>query len=41
LIVMPIVGVMETPLPLPRSITEAVLGTRPASAKATVGSQGG
>jgi ubiquinol-cytochrome c reductase cytochrome b subunit len=27
LIVMPIVGVMETPRPLPRSITESVLGS--------------
>ena len=29
LIVMPIVGVMETPTPLPRSITESVLGKGP------------
>ena len=26
LVIMPIVGVMETPSPLPRSITESVLG---------------
>jgi ubiquinol-cytochrome c reductase cytochrome b/c1 subunit len=32
LIVMPIVGVMETPTPLPRSITESVLGKGAASA---------
>ncbi len=36
LVVMPIVGVLETPRPLPRSISEAVLGGggRPAGAAA-------
>ena len=33
LVVLPIVGVMETPTPLPRSITEAVLGKPAAAAK--------
>ncbi|MEZ5816127.1 MAG: cytochrome b N-terminal domain-containing protein [Hyphomicrobiaceae bacterium] len=34
LVLMPIVGVLETPSPMPRSITESVLGNRPASASA-------
>jgi len=32
LILMPIVGVLETPSPMPRSITESVLGNKPAEA---------
>ena len=34
LVLMPIVGVLETPSPMPRSITEAVLGNKPAGATA-------
>ena len=30
LVLMPIVGVLETPSPMPRSITEAVLGEKAA-----------
>jgi ubiquinol-cytochrome c reductase cytochrome b subunit len=33
LVLMPIVGVLETPSPMPRSITESVLGDRAAPAK--------
>ena len=40
LVVMPIVGVMETPTPLPRSITESVLGRAPAPSGQGAGSAG-
>jgi ubiquinol-cytochrome c reductase cytochrome b subunit len=36
LVLMPVVGVLETPSPMPRSITESVLGDTPATASATV-----
>jgi ubiquinol-cytochrome c reductase cytochrome b subunit len=35
LVLMPIVGVLETPSPMPRSITESVLGNKTAEATAT------
>jgi ubiquinol-cytochrome c reductase cytochrome b subunit len=37
LVLLPIIGVIETPKPLPRSISEAVLGKEPAKEDASAG----